>query len=242
MIEKFWTVRYSQDSYKSSPYKDDISWLTDDAVWWARVIILTLNTVMFYYPRMVKISFGKNFVWLSLLAVQFTEYSLLTSIYAGKYTYGVDSLIDYKALATLLNTASQSINLTVTLVSWVFIMPWVYTDEKNTLYYKIDSTLIHSLPLLFTTINIFMLSDTTLYFSDSWVILVVAVLYLSLTYYYTKKSGEYVYYFLTWEEDDDFSKYFAIITVVLTFLIHTCVALSTQLLRGRSEFESKWWD
>ena len=234
-------MRYSQDSYKSSPYKDDVSWLSDEAVWWARVILLTLNTVMFYYPKMVKISFGKNFVWLTLLAVQFTEYSLFTSIYAGKYTYGVDSLIDYKALATILNTSAQTMNLIVTVVSWILIMPWVYTSEENTLIFKIDQTFIHSLPLLFSTINIFILSDTTIYYSDSWVIIVVAFLYLSLTYVYTKTLGEKVYYFLTWEEGDDFSKYFAIVTVVLAFVTHLSVAFLSQVIRGRSEFQSKWW-
>lgn len=83
MFDKFWTVRYSHDSYISSPYKDELPWLTDDIVWWARVMLLTLNTAMFYYPKMVTYSFGMNFVWLTLLAVQFTEYSLMASIYAG---------------------------------------------------------------------------------------------------------------------------------------------------------------
>jgi hypothetical protein len=138
---------------------------------------------------MVTVSFDKNFVWLTLLAVQLTEYSLFTSIYAGQYTYGVDSLVDYKVIATILNTLAQTMNVIVTLVSWLLIMPWVYTYEENTLLFKVDQTLIHSLPLLFSTINIFILSDTTLYYSDSWVIFVIAVLYLTLTYVYTKKLG-----------------------------------------------------
>jgi hypothetical protein len=138
---------------------------------------------------MVTISFGRNFVWLTLLAVQFTEYSILTSIYAGMYTYGVDSLINYKPLATILNTASQAINVIVTLCSWLLIMPLILFDGDISLSYKIDQTLIHSVPLLLTTINIFILSDTTLYYSDAWVILVVTTSYLLLTYYFTKKSG-----------------------------------------------------
>lgn len=188
-FDKFWTVRYSHDSYKSSPYKEDIPWLTDDAVWLARVILLTLNTVMFYYPKMVMLSFERNFVWLTLLAVQFTEYSLLTSIYASQYTYGVDSIVDYKAIANILNTAAQTINVIVTTITWILIMPLLLSDEESSLAYKLDMSLIHLLPLLFTTLNVFVLSDITLYYSDLWVILDIASLYLLLTYYFTKNIG-----------------------------------------------------
>lgn len=67
--EKFWQKRYLGDTYVSSPYKEDIEWLTDDAVWYFRVTLLTMNTVLFYYPKMVQINFFRNFVWLTLMAV-----------------------------------------------------------------------------------------------------------------------------------------------------------------------------
>ena len=145
--EKFWQKRYQGDTYVSSPYKDDIEWLTDDAVWYFRVTLLTMNTVLFYYPKMVQINFFRNFVWLTLMAVQFTEYSLLASIYAGKYTYTPgkfnqsdwnQSLFDWKAIANLLNAAALTINFIVTVVSWPLIMPYILMGENYSIWNKID--------------------------------------------------------------------------------------------------------
>ena len=205
---------------------------------------------MFFLPNLIQINVLRHFVWLSLLALHFTEYSLLASIYAEVYKYNGDTLltdfresfIDYKIFANILNEIALTVNFIVTVISWVLIMPWILMSEENSIYVKIDQSLLHSLPFLFSLINIFVLSDTVVYYSDTWAIMLVAACYLTGTYYFTKKSGLLVYYFLTWKDGDTFSTYFSVFAVILTIVTHNSFAFLTQSIRGRSEIESKWWE
>ena len=156
--------------------------------------LLTINTVLFYYPKIVQINFFKTFIWLTLIAVHLTEYSLLASIYAGKYTYSADtfnsngeneSIFDWKVIANLLNGATVTVNFVVTVLSWPMVMPFILASDKYSFWRKIDQSLIHAVPFVLSMINTFLLSDAVIYYSDSWLILVMAALYLAFTYYYT---------------------------------------------------------
>lgn len=80
--------------------------------------------------------------------------------------------------------------------------------------------LIHLFPFIYTTINIFFLSDMTIKYSDFWIVTLVEVLYLIQTYVWTSETGVAVYYFLTWEEDDLMSKWFVIIAFIAGNLTH----------------------
>ena len=122
------------------------------------------------------------------------------------------------------------------------VMPYILESDDYTFLNKIDQSLIHALPLVFSLINTFLLSDAVMYYSDSWLIVVLAAFYLLVTYYYTYRSGKYVYYFLTWEEGDWMSLIFAVCTVSLSLISHNFFAFLTQVISGRSEFESKWWE
>lgn len=146
-------------------------------------------------------------------------------------------MIDYKAIANIFNTVSQSTNIVVTVASWIFIMPLIFEGKgkSNSWAYKVDMSLIHSLPLMFTTINLFILSDTTIYYSDLWIVCLFMGKYLHRTYIYTMITGEHIYPFLTWEEDDDYSTYFSIAMVILGVATHLSIAFLSQLIRGRSE-------
>ena len=151
-------------------------------------------------------------------------------------------MFDWKAIANLLNAAALTINFIVTVVSWPLIMPYILLGENYSIWSKIDQSLIHALPLVFSLINTFFLSDAVVYYSDSWLILALAAFYLFVTYYYTYRSGRYVYYFLTWEEGDWMSLIFSVCTVSLSLISHNFFAFLTQLISGRSEFESEWWE
>ena len=93
--------------------------------------MLVMNTLLFYLPWMVKTNVGVMFLYLTLFSVQLTEYSLITSIWSSQYEYGVTSLIDYKVLAMLINTIAQSVNVMVTVVSWIFILPFIWTMDDG---------------------------------------------------------------------------------------------------------------
>ena len=94
-------------------------------------------------------------------------------------------MFDWKAIANLLNAAALTMNFIVTVVSWLLIMPYILLGENYSIWSKIDQSLIHALPLVFSLINTFFLSDAVVYYSDSWLILALAAFYLVVTYYYT---------------------------------------------------------
>ena len=155
--------------------------------------------MLFYYPKIVQINFFKTFIWLTFIAVHLNEYSLLASIYAGNYTYSPgtfdtngknESIFDWKAIANLLNAATLTINFVVTVLSWPLVMPLILESDKNSFWNKIDQSLIHCVPFVLSLVNTFLLSDAVIYYSDSWLILVLAALYLVFTYYYTNRSGK----------------------------------------------------
>ena len=71
------------------------------------------------------------------------------------------------------------------------------------------------------------LSDTVVYYSDVWVILGIAVLYLPFTYLFTKRTGLLVYYFLTWKDGDALSFWFPLVAVVTGVACHIFFAFVT---------------
>jgi len=93
--------------------------------------MLVMNTLLFYLPWIIKTNIGVMFLYLTLFSVQLTEYSLITSIWSSDYQYGIDSIIDYKVLAMLMNTIAQTVNIVVTVVSWIFILPLLWTMEDG---------------------------------------------------------------------------------------------------------------
>ena len=80
-------------------------------------------------------------------------------------------------------------NVIITIVSWVEIIPDDLRDEPwdsiSDFAKRINIIFIHSLPLLFTTINMFLLSDMIVYFQDLWIVPVVAGAYLGFAWIYT---------------------------------------------------------
>jgi hypothetical protein len=105
-------------------------------------------------------------------------------------------------------------------------------------YWQIDNILIHTLPFFYTAINLFLLSDMTIKYSDFWLVPMVSLLYLLCSYVWTKKTGYAVYSFLTWEEDDVGSKVFTVVCLIGGALMHLILAYYTEQIYGRSEVDS----
>ena len=96
-------------------------------------------------------------------------------------------------------------NLVVTLVSFTMITPfWKVFDADHwtsfTVIYDYGfGYAIHSLPLICSTLNSLLLSDTIPYMSDVWVLALVSAAYLLLTFTFTIITGRGVYPFLTYQ-------------------------------------------
>ena len=107
-------------------------------------------------------------------------------------------------------------------------MPLIFINiDQYELTYILKMALIHTFPFVFCAINLLLLSDAVVYYSDVWLILVVAVAYLPLTYLFTKRTGLLVYYFLTWQDGDVISFWFPIAAVFTGVESHIIFAILT---------------
>ena len=181
------------------------SWISNtDVVYWIRVVLLWINTLFFVLPHLHNSSLLNNFLWFTRWGVNLTELALITSVWAMQYHEYVIYTIDFKYLAIWLNSTAQAVNLVVTVVSWIAIIPWYWFnvgwDTFDNVMRQINSMTVHTVPLILTTINIFLLSDTAFKVTDSWLVPLVSVSYLLISWIYTKSTGEYLYYFLTWQD------------------------------------------
>ena len=88
-----------------------------------------------------------------------------------------------------MNSTAQAVNLVVTVVSWIAIIPWYWLnvgwDTFDNVMRQINSMTVHTVPLILTTINIFLLSDTAFKVTDSWLVPLVSVSYLLISWIYT---------------------------------------------------------
>ena len=62
---------------------------------------------------------------------------------------------------------------------------------------------IHTLPLIFALVNLFVLSDTIMYMQDIWGMLLVTTAWIIQNYIYTKHTDKAVYGFLKWDDGDN---------------------------------------
>jgi len=136
-------------------------------------------------------------------------------------------------------------NVIITLVAWISIIPQDLADEPwdtvGDVLTRLNIIIIHVIPLIFNTINMFVLSDMIVYVQDLWIVPLVAAIYLTMAYFYTDVPNEkWIYDFLTF--DDPNSLYFAIGVVTFGYMIHFTDAFLTQALHGRFELNYLWWE
>lgn len=95
--------------------------------------------------------------------------------------------------------------------------------------------------MIVTSINYFKLTEQSGHLLDAWVVAAVAASYMTWNWLYSKETGDTIYPFLSWEEDDDLSLIYAIVVPIVGFIVHISIALITQSIRGKYEWESEWW-
>lgn len=114
-----------------------------------------------------------------------TNISLALSLYAS---YHIDHSkymdINYKALANVANAVAQTMNIIVTLCAWTLILPVLWTKENawstiSDIIGQLNNIFIHSFPLISSTVNIFVLSDSIIYMTDFWAVFLFGFSYMA---------------------------------------------------------------
>ena len=175
-------------------------------------------------------------------SVHLTNISLTLSIWASKYRlnwylsqdslYTLVTLADFGALANMSNAATLPVSIVVTVCSYFFQLPYFWFNVGWTgwqLYYQIYQIAIHTLPLIFEVVDVFILSDTILYAQDVWMTIFVIAAYLGMTFVYTRYTGHVIYSFLTWDGTDYYSSIFAIVVSLAGIILEMFCALITQM-------------
>lgn len=138
----------------------------------------------------------------------------------------------------------------VFVISWITIIPseayldlyqegWVTFDEVKTLG---GSMIEHSVPLLISTLNFYLLTDSIVYISDLWVVLIFSVFYLLVAYIWTIQTGKVIYSFLDFDvKSPDFWQS-VILFPAMASIIHIGNALVSQLMHQQFEFSDLFSD
>ena len=122
-MEQFFSDRYSGDQFLTS------RWISNtDVVYWIRVVLLWINTLCFVLPHLHNSSLLNNILWFTRWGVNLTELALVTSVWAMQYHEYVLYTIDFKYLAIWINSTAQAVNVVITIVSWIAILPWYWTN------------------------------------------------------------------------------------------------------------------
>ena len=88
-------------------------------------------------------------------------------------------MVNWKAAATLLGDLAIAINTVVFSVSWILLHPfWQF----NIAYYWIY--LGHTIPIVGTLVQLFLLQDAPLYLTDIWILIILPFVYFGITYYF----------------------------------------------------------
>ena len=153
-----------------------------------------------------------NFLIFTNWGVIFTFVSLYLSMYAAYYrdytsSYWRFIVIDYKALAEIIGQLAQSANIIIFIAYFTLINPPnSYLDDPSkwtnlpTSIHSVRTILVHTLPLFSTTLNMYFLSDTIAYMSDSYVTLLFGIIFILITATYKTLTGKNIYPFLTFED------------------------------------------
>lgn len=95
----FFDKRYYADSFESGkPY--GIEWLTDDVIFYIRLLMLAFNLLVFNIPQYFLYNLDVSVVYFTEWGAQLTTLSLIYSIWASRRTS--EGMLEYKTGAMLM--------------------------------------------------------------------------------------------------------------------------------------------
>ena len=149
-----------------------------------------------------------NVGWLTNWSIWITAAQILFSIHASGYLYeilGYDTRLStqLKAVTNVLSTLSLNLDLGIFLISWTILHPYIwFAWPWNTpvdVFWQLNSLIKHTVPFISIMINVFILSDSVIYFTDSWVIMLLGPVFLLFNYLLYRKTG-FVAYYMNWDD------------------------------------------
>ena len=153
---------------------------------------------------------------------------------------------DYKPIAILANTAAIICDIIITVTAWTIILPYFWSLEYGWstpmwVYRQIINIVVHTFPLIWSIINIYLLDDIVIYMSDIWLDFALTFTYMSINYLWSMETGKPVYGFMDFKTLALDDILYASATPIIGIGLHIFLAISTQALRGRWEWESPWF-
>ena len=141
---------------------------------------------------------------------------------------------------------AQATNTIVFISAWIFYLPdRLASADSYKNVFELLRTLwnipVHALPLIFSSLNLFLFTNTVVHMLDVWSEILMITLYGAIAFLYTISTDTKIYPFLSFNLRDGESTAFVVATPVALFWAFILTGLFTQYIRGRWEWEQPWW-
>ena len=152
-----------------------------------------------------------------------------------------------KAIANILGTLSLNLNINISIITWFILQPLAWYElgwsTAANIEFHIANMVLHSIPLLTTLVQVFLLQDVPLYFSDSWILAIFPTIYLFYNYGLYHYTGKVLYpTYMNWKDPSSYWQ--PIVTTisqsVILVILNGLLSIATQFLVGRNEWTSSW--
>ena len=98
---------------------------------------------------------------------------------------------------------------------------------------------IHCVPLFMSLVNFLFLANVTIKFEDVWIIMLLILVYYTYSICLKIFEGIVLYPYLNWELDA-YSMVYELSVPIIMPILHLCLSLLSQLLRGRYQWDQEW--
>ena len=97
-------------------------------------------------------------------------------------------------------------NIVTVLVSWTYLLPTLWTEgsweSDDDIVNQVFNILVDVLPVVFSSVNLYLLTDTINYISDMWLAALIALGYLMLALAFAKLTEHPIYQFVSFDPND----------------------------------------
>ena len=207
--------------------------------YYIRVALFWINTIFFIIPNQYNYDVTTQLKYLTVWGMNMTEFSIVLSIQAMQnFDQWQVQIIDVKPLAIWMLSSTQALNMIITVISWTVILPYMWQVNGWSTFeevsWQINLMAQHIVPLILSSINLYLLSDVAIRYTDIWLVPVISVAYITFNFITTKISGKPAYDFLTY---DNWNTVVTIIGVLFSASICFLIdATLTQWITGRWEY------
>ena len=153
--------------------------------------------LILYLPILIDCAITNDLIWffyyLSFWGMLISFFSIVSSIKAAKYP-------EWQSTAMISSECSACLNLFITPFFWIVLAPNIFKNmgwSGYDLYMRVHMTVIHTLPLVSTLINV-LLTDMILLKKDWKLMIVLGIMYVFANFLGVYDSGMPLYPVLDW--------------------------------------------